>query len=93
MLRSIEDAVLVVGKSIFVRMFSREHAGARRAAQGIGDERACEFDTILRNAVEVGSFYVATVVGRKHLCRVVVCHDVDDVVALLSSSAEGQQGG
>ena len=74
-------------------MFSREHAGARRAAQGVGNERACEFHPILRDAVEVGGLDVATVVGRKHLCRVVVCHDVDDVIALLSSCAEGQQGG
>ena len=89
LLSTIEDAMLVVGKSIFVGMLTSEHTGARRTAQGVGNERACEFHPVLRDAVEVGSFDITTVVGREHLRRVVVCHDVDDVVALLSGSAEG----
>ena len=33
------------------------------------------------------------IIGREHLCGVVVGHDIDDVVALLRGGTEGEQSG
>lgn len=35
--------------------------------------------TVSSNAVEVGGFHVACVVTAHHLCRMIVCHYVDDI--------------
>ena len=93
LLRAVEDAVLVVGKSVFVGVLTGEHASTRGAAERVGDKRTGEFHTVLRHAVEVGGLDVAVIIGREHLRRVVVGHDVDDVVALLCGGTEGKQRG
>ena len=93
LLCAVENAVLVVGEPIFVGVFTSEHAGARRTTERIGDKRAGEFHAVLRHTVEVGGLNVAMIIGREHLCSVIVGHDIDDVVALLRGGTEGEQSG
>ena len=90
LLGTIEDTMLIVGETILVRVLTCEHAGTRGTTEGVGNKRTCKLHPILCDAIEVGSLNVATIIRRKHLRGVVVRHDVDDVVALLSRSTEGQ---
>ena len=93
LLCAVENAVLVVSEPVFVGVLTGEHAGARRTTERIGDKRAGEFHAVLRHTVEVGGLNVAMIIGREHLCGVVVGHDIDDVVALLRGGTEGEQSG
>ena len=83
LLRTIEDAVLIVGKAIFVAVLTSEHTCTAGARQRIGYVGIDELDAVGCNTIQIGGGYVCVVIARHHLRRVVVGHDIDDVVALL----------
>ena len=83
-LGGIEHAGGVLGESIFMAVFSCEHACTAWAAEGVGHETVCEAESVLGNTVQVGGHSVAFVIAAHGLCRVVVGHDIDNVERLLS---------
>ena len=82
LLGAVEHAGRVVREAVGVAVLARNHAGTAGTAQRVGHEAVGEAHAVGGNAVEVGRLDVATVVATHHLRRVVVSHDVDDVVRL-----------
>ena len=82
LLGAVEHAGGVVREAVGVAVLARNHAGTAGAAQRVGHEAVGEAHTVGGDAVEVGRLDVAAVVAAHHLRRVVVGHDVDDVVGL-----------
>ena len=82
LLRAVEHAGRVVREAVGVAVLARNHAGTAGTTQRIGHKAVGEAHTIGGDAVEVGRFDVALVIAAHHLRRVVVGHDVDDVVWL-----------
>ena len=83
LLRTVEDAVLVVGKSVLVGVLARDHAGAAGARERVGHVAVDELHAVGGDAVEIGGLDETVVVAAHHLGGVVVGHDVDDVVSSL----------
>ena len=82
LLGAVEHAGRVVREAVGVAVLARNHAGTAGTTQRIGHKAVGEAHTIGGDAVEVGRFDVALVIAAHHLRRVVVGHDVDDVVWL-----------
>ena len=91
LLRAVEDAVFVVGESVFVGVLAGEHAGSGGSGERVGDVGVDELDSVGSDAVKVGRADVGFVVAAHHLRGVVIGHDIDDVVAFLSSHERGEQ--
>ena len=84
LLGSVKDTMLIVGEPVLMAVLAREHAGPGRAAQRVGHKTLGKHHTLLCNTVEVGRGHRAVAIARHHLRRMVVCHDIDDIGALLS---------
>ena len=82
LLGAVEHASSVVREAVGVAVLARKHAGTAGTAQRVSHEAVGEAHAVGGNAVEVGRLDVATVVATHHLSRVVVGHDIDNVVGL-----------
>ena len=82
LLGAVEHAGRVVREAVGVAVLARNHAGTAGTTQRIGHKAVGEAHTIGGDAVEVGRFDVALVIAAHHLRRMVVGHDVNDVVGL-----------
>ena len=82
--------MLVVGEAVFMAVLAREHAGAGGSGEGVGYETVDELHAVGGDAVEVWVLHIAVILARHHLRRVVVGHDVDDIVASLCGEGGGQ---
>ena len=93
LLRGVEHAGGVVRESVLVAVLTRQQAGPRRTAQGVGNEAVGETETVVGDAVEMGRLDIPAVVTAHHLSRVIVGHDEHDVGSLgpLRKGAHGGQ--
>ena len=79
LLRAVEYASSIVGKSVGMAVLAGNHAGAAGTAQRVGDEAVGKSHAITSNAVEVWGLDKMASIATHHLCRVVIGHDVNYV--------------
>ena len=95
LLRSVKGGGLVVIETVEMCIFSREHSGPARPAEGAGDKAALEEHAILRQCVEIRSLDqlsgVAICTDRR--CGEIVAEDHNNVWPLCPSRASSNGGG
>ena len=64
-------------------MFTGQHAGTAGTTQRVCHKTVREAHSLIGNAVQIGSFHVARIITAHHLCRMVIGHDVHNIVLLL----------
>lgn len=64
-------------------MFSGQHTGTTGTTQRVGHKTIGETYTFIGNPVQIGRFHVACVITAHHLRRMVIGHDIHNVVLLL----------
>lgn len=61
-------------------VLTRQHTGTARSTERIGYKTVGELDTIVGDTVQIRCFDIPRIVTAHHLRRVVICHDIHDVV-------------
>ena len=61
-------------------VFAGQHTGTARSAQGIGNKTVDETHAIISDPVQIRSLNIPCVVTAHHLSRMVISHDVNNVV-------------
>ena len=64
-------------------MFSSKHTSPTGTTQRVGHKTVGKTHTFVCNPVQIGGFHIARVITAHHLRRMVIGHDVHNVVLLL----------
>ena len=64
-------------------MLACNHTGTAGTTQRVCHKTVREAHSLIGNAVQIGSFHIARIITAHHLCRMVIGHDVHNVVLLL----------
>ena len=81
LLRAVEPAGGIVGKTVFMTELAGNHASPAGTAQRVGHEAVGKPHAVAGDAVEIGSLDIAGIIATHHLSRMVVGHNIDDIGA------------
>ena len=83
LLSPVKLASRIIGKSVFMTEFSRQHASPAGTAERISDKTVGKSHPLTRYTVEMGSLYKTRIITTHHLGRMVVGHDIYDIQQFL----------
>ena len=80
LLRTVEHTGCIVGKAVGMTMLTGKHTARLGPLKELATKLFVKITTIVGDTVQIWSFHKVAPIATHHLCRMVIGHDIHDII-------------